>query len=206
MTEERKKAEGIIRYHTFLSMGAGAIPIPLADLTAVLALQMDMIKQLSEVYEMDYLDLSGKAFITSVTGSVAARMGASLIKFIPGVGSIVGAVSMSIMSGASSYAVGKVCANYFENNINLNDIDPETAKRMFEEEFKKGKKVAKEMKKEGVEPEAPTDHQFPNQPQASADEEEDVFAKLMELGELKEKKLITEKEFEQRKKVLMDKL
>lgn len=204
MTDERKKAEGIIRYHMFMSMGAGAIPIPLADMTAVLALQMDMIKQLAEVYDMDYMDLSGKAFVTSVSGSLAARTAASLVKFIPGVGSIIGAVSMSIMSGASSYAVGKVCVRYFEKNVNLEDIDSETAKKIFAEEFKKGKKVAKEMEKEDIQPENPLAETAPivEAPQ----EEEDVFAKLMQLGELRDNNIITEEEFEARKNELMNKL
>lgn len=203
MTEEKRKAEGIIRYHTFMSMGAGAIPIPLADMTAVLAIQMDMIKQLADLYDMDYLELSGKAFVTSVTGSLAARMGASLIKFIPGVGSIIGAVSMSIMSGASSYAVGKVCIAYFEKNINLNDIDPETAKKMFAEEFKKGKQVAKEMEAIEEKPEKPEINSIPETDQ---EEEIDVLATLMKLGKLRDENMITEEEFEQRKNALMDKL
>ena len=195
--DHKKQAEGIIRNHVLLSMGAGAIPIPLADISAVLALQMDMIKQLADLYKIDYLENTGKAFITAMAGSGIARLGASLIKLAPGVGSIIGGVSMSILSGASTYAVGKVCTQYFEKKINLDNIDPEEAKAMFQEEFKKGKKVAKKFEKE----EAQAEVQVEN-PTASAEETTPtVFTQLIQLGELRNKNIITEEELKVEKRL-----
>jgi len=90
------------------SMGAGFIPVPIADLFAVSAIQLDMIRQLCKVYDIDFKETEGKAIITALTGSGLARLGARAIKFIPGVGSILGGVTLAILSGASSYAIGEV--------------------------------------------------------------------------------------------------
>ena len=46
-SERTKHAETIIRNHVIWSMGAGMIPILVADVFAVSALQLDMIRQLS---------------------------------------------------------------------------------------------------------------------------------------------------------------
>jgi len=37
---------------------------------------------------------------------VVARVGANVLKLIPGIGSVLGGAAMSAMSGASTYAIG----------------------------------------------------------------------------------------------------
>nr|MBP7643489.1 DUF697 domain-containing protein [Saprospiraceae bacterium] len=85
-TNRSTDADSIIKNHMIWSMGAGFIPIPIADLFAVSAIQLDMIRQLSKLYEVDFKQTEGKAIITSLTTSGLARLGARAIKFIPGVG------------------------------------------------------------------------------------------------------------------------
>jgi len=88
----KENANSIIRNHMIWSMGAGFIPVPIADFFAVTAIQLDMIRQLSRLYDVDFKETSGKAIITSLSGASVARMGSRVIKFIPGVGSILGGV------------------------------------------------------------------------------------------------------------------
>ncbi|MEM8908145.1 MAG: DUF697 domain-containing protein, partial [Bacteroidota bacterium] len=146
MGYKREKAESTIQRHVIYSMGAGAIPIPLLDLGAVTAVQLDMIKQICRIYDVDFNEVTGKSFIASLTGSLFARYGASLVKAVPGIGSLLGGISMVVMSGASTYAVGQVCANFLDGNISLDKIDVDMAKQMFDKEFKKGKEVARDLK------------------------------------------------------------
>ena len=84
------------------------IPIPMLDFTAVTAIQIDMLSQLSTLYGADYTASTGKTFVAALTGSTFAKIGASLVKIVPGIGTMIGGLSMSIMSGASTYAVGQV--------------------------------------------------------------------------------------------------
>jgi len=107
-----EQVDKIINNHVLYSMGLGIVPIPLIDIVGVTAAQLDMLSQIGKVYGKPFSDIAGKSFIASVTGTSMARIGASFIKAIPGIGSIIGGVSMSIMSGASTYALGQVCKRF----------------------------------------------------------------------------------------------
>lgn len=53
-------AEMIIKNHMVWSMGAGFIPIPLLDFAAITYIQLDMIRQLAKIYEIDFKETEGK--------------------------------------------------------------------------------------------------------------------------------------------------
>ncbi|MEN9229613.1 MAG: DUF697 domain-containing protein [Thermostichus sp. DG02_5_bins_236] len=99
-------ADSIIRSHVLWAMGAGLIPIPFVDITAVTAIQLDMLKELAELYDVDYSKNAGKAFVSALTGSTFASIGSSIVKILPGIGSVLGGVSMSLLSGASRGGTG----------------------------------------------------------------------------------------------------
>jgi len=148
MENKTNHANTIVKNHIIWSMGAGFIPVPIADLFAVTAIQLDMIRQLSNLYDVDFKETSGKAIITSLSGASVARMGARAIKFIPGVGSVLGGVTLAVLSGASTYALGEVFKAHFENGGTFLDFDISRIKRMYDESFEKGKDVAKDIHKE----------------------------------------------------------
>ncbi len=198
MTRE-EQVDKIIQNHILYAMGLGIVPIPIYDIIGVTAVQVDMLSQVGKVYGKPFSDIAGKSFIASVTGTSLARIGASFIKLIPGVGSLIGGVSMSIMSGASTYALGQVCKRFFEDDVDLENIDEDLAKTIYEDELEKGKKVASDLKQKAEKEKDAT-------PTASAPEkEEDIYAQLLKLGELKEKGVITDEEFQKMKKALVDK-
>ena len=148
--DKSKHADTVIRNHVIWSMGASFIvPIPIADVFAVSALQLDMIRQLCRVYDKDFSESSGKAIITSLTSSIMAKAGArSLIKLIPGIGTVIGGVAVSIFNGASTYALGQVFKRHFDSGGTILDFDPERLKKMYSEQFEKGKKVAEQLRKD----------------------------------------------------------
>lgn len=212
--QKTKHADTVIRNHILWAMGAGFIPAPIIDIFAVSALQMDMVKQLCNVYDIDFQETQGKAIVTSLTSSALARAGArSVIKLVPGVGTLIGGVTASIFNGASTYALGEVFKRHFEAGGTFLDFDTERLKKFYKEKFEKGKKVAEEMRK---------DEKAQKEAEEAASiriEEEDVVAgeavgdnisqnaiidKLKELGELKENGIISEKEFDVMKKKLLD--
>ena len=88
----------IIRTHVIWASGAGLIPLPLIDLAAVTAIQVDLLNALSKHYGVPFDAASGKSLVTALTGTTLARIGASAIKAIPVVGFLVGGLSMSVMS------------------------------------------------------------------------------------------------------------
>lgn len=156
--QRREEVENIINNHVIWSMGAGLIPIPLADFFAVSAVQLDMIRQLSSIYELDFKESEGKALISSLSSAGLSQLGArSAIKFIPGLGQVVGGVAMSIFSGASTYALGEVFAKHFETGGTFLDFDSSRLRKVYEKKFEKGKKVARDLKDKENKKENPED-------------------------------------------------
>ena len=72
-SDKSKHADTIIRNHIVFSMGASFIPFPIADMLAVSALQLDMIRQLCRVYDIDFSETQGKAIITALSGPILAK-------------------------------------------------------------------------------------------------------------------------------------
>jgi len=197
-TEREKHADTIIRNHIIWSMGAGLIPVPIVDFFAVSGIQLDMIRQLCKLYDQDFKEAQGKAIITSLTGSGLARMGAkAMIKFIPGIGSVIGGVTMAVLSGASSYALGEVFKKHFANGGTFLDFDVKRLKKMYNEKFEKGKQVAEQIKKEQESKRKAADQAFETKTSGK------LVDKLKELAELKKEGLITEEEYSAMKKKLI---
>jgi uncharacterized protein (DUF697 family) len=205
--DQSDRADSAIKNHVIWSMGAGLIPIPIADFFAVAAVQVDMIRTISSVYGIDFKESEGKAIISALTSSGLSRLGANtLIKLIPGIGSLLGGLSMSIVSGASTYAVGQVFKRHFETGGTILDLDSERFQRFYEEQFEKGKKVAEDIKQEkdekGHAEESTADVETAqaqtnssNQSDAAPLNNSEIISKLKELAELKEMGVLNEEEF-----------
>jgi uncharacterized protein (DUF697 family) len=190
MDNQTSHADTIIRNHMLWSMGAGFIPVPIADFFAVSAVQLDMIRQLCKVYNIDFQQTQGKAVITAMTGSSLVRMGARVVKLIPGVGSVLGGVTLAVLSGASTYALGEVFKKHFETGGTFLDFDVERLKKFYNEKFEKGKQVAEELRKNQEKTETSVD-------------QSDVITQLQQLAKLKEDGILTEEEFLELKKKII---
>ncbi len=199
MENRTDEANSIIKNHMMWSMGAGLIPIPIADYFAVSAIQLDMVRQLCNLYEVNYKDTEGKAVISSLTGSLIARVGARGIKLIPGVGSVIGGATLAVLSGASTYALGEVFKKHFQTGGTFLDFDPARLSKMYDEMFEKGKKYAREMKRDQVRAEAEE-----VELKALDEEKEHMMSRLKDLAKLKEDGMLTDEEFEVLKKKLVD--
>ncbi len=140
----------LVKKYMWWSMGAGLIPVPLVDIAAVSAVQLKMIEDMSDIYGVKFSENKGKSILSALLGSILpnslARGGVgSLLKMLPVVGTIVGGVSMSLFSGASTYAVGKAFIQHFESGGTFLDFDPVKVKEYFFSKFEEGKEIAKEM-------------------------------------------------------------
>lgn len=207
--EEKRKqsADMVIRNHVMWSMGAGFIPVPIADLFAVTAVQLDMVRQMCKLYDISFKETEGKAIITTLTGSSLARLGSrAIVKLIPGVGSIIGGLSLAILSGASTFALGEVFKKHFETGGTFLDFDPGRLKKYYQEKFEKGKKVARDLQKEQdkdrtsvedevIEKEVEIAQEVMETELNQAKEKVDIISKIKELAALKDSGIITEEEF-----------
>lgn len=224
-TERSKHADSVIRNHMIWSMGMSiVVPIPVADIIAVSAVQLDMIRQLCKVYEKDFSESQGKAIVTSLTSSTLARAGArSLVKLIPGIGTIIGGVAVSILNGASTYAIGEVFKKHFESGGTILDFDTERLSKLYREKFEKGKKMAEQVRNEEAtgkdqngktvrkvktdkteEAAAATVEVKTETVTSTASPKDEVLKKIKELADLKNQGIISEEEFQEMKKKLIE--
>lgn len=142
-----EKADQLIRNYAFSSGITGFIPVPIIDFLGLLGTQRVMLWRLSKLYGIPFSQNLARALLTTLMTSVASVVGSpivgSMLKAIPGIGTIVGGSSMAALGGAATYAVGKVFQKHFENGGNLENFDPDKAKQEFAEKLKEGQELAR---------------------------------------------------------------
>jgi uncharacterized protein (DUF697 family) len=134
MTDERRdeQASQLVDRYSLWSGAAGLIPIPIVDVAAVGGVQIQMLRKLSEIYGVPFSDNMGKSVLAGLAGSLipastatTTAMGVgSLMKGIPGVGTIVGALTMPAFSAGATYIIGKVFIQHFASGGTLLDFNP----------------------------------------------------------------------------------
>ena len=96
---------------------AGLVPVPVLDAVAVGGLQIQMVRRISQIYDIDFSENRGKALIASLAGSmIPATSGigaASVLKAIPVIGTIAGGFVMPALSAGATYAIGKAFIQHF---------------------------------------------------------------------------------------------
>lgn len=141
---KQAEAEAIVNRYIPWSLGAGLIPIPIVDVATLTGVQLKMLGELSRLYNVEFSENSGKSIIASLVGSlgsvsVAGGTVGSLVKAIPGFGPIIGAATLPVIAGASTYAIGKVFTQHFESGGTFLSFNALEGKKIFQEKFQEGK-------------------------------------------------------------------
>ena len=213
MGKQSIMADDTIDSHVLWSMGAGAIPLPILDVAAVTAIQLNMFKELCMIYQVDYNESFAKNLISSVAGATIARIGASFIKAIPGIGSLLGSVPMVVLSGASTYAIGQVFKQHLEIGGMMSSFSFENAQKVYNDAFERGKSYVEELRKRAMgdtdkkeEKKEEEPKQEAKNPYAKTASGTDAFEKLKVLADLKEQGIITEEEFAAKKAKILEQI
>ena len=147
------RAEGVIQRNVLWALGAGVVPFPIADLLAIIAVQVKMLKEMSDVYAVPFKeDLAKKLVASLLSGmggvSVGAIVGMSVAKFIPFVGTTLGVVAVPVVAGACTHATGRVFVMHFESGGTFLDFDPNKVRDHFKAEFEAAKEKVTKIKDE----------------------------------------------------------
>ena len=155
--------DAIIRKRVYGAIGIGFVPVPLVDFLGLTALQIEMIHTLAKAHGVEFKKERVKSIISSLCGGLlttaSVPLAASLLKSIPVIGFTAGAATISIMGGASTYALGWVFDRHFRKGGCLIDFDADEAKTYFKEKVEEGKtfvgKMKNKLKKEPAAQDAP---------------------------------------------------
>jgi len=143
--DKSTKADMIINTSTGLATAAAVIPLPVADGVAISGIQVSMIISLGTVYGKTINKNMGKGLLGAFLTSQIGLWLASLIKLIPGLGTIVGQLIQMPIAGGMTYALGLAMKDLLERdvNINVNNVK-EAAGGIDKDEINRKKKELKE--------------------------------------------------------------
>ena len=127
--QQKDEAKKIIKRHTLYAAGLGFIPIPIVDAVSITAIQIWMIRDIAKVYGIPFKRHIVKSFIGSIVGNTGAI---GIVKFIPGVGSMLGGTTVSIGAATATYALGQLFMEHFYQGGTLLDFDPVKSRSYFQ--------------------------------------------------------------------------
>jgi uncharacterized protein (DUF697 family)/GTP-binding protein EngB required for normal cell division len=143
--QERKRREAtvIVKAAAGAAAAAGATPIPFSDAVILVPIQMTMMAKISQAYGMSLerstaVTLAATAAATATGRSVVT----SLIKFVPGAGTVAGGTIAAGVASTITYAMGlawlAVCERLARGELVTASgaLDNETIRRVFLSEFK----------------------------------------------------------------------
>jgi uncharacterized protein (DUF697 family) len=145
--ERSLAAESMIKNYVIGAVSVSIVPVPIVDIAAVTALQLRMIQKLSELYGRPFSEELVRSMIASFGGSFlgygAGMTAMSLLKIVPVFGWMLGMVSVPVVAGAATYAVGKVFVKHYEDGGSIFDLNPEKLKAFYRQQFERGKAMAR---------------------------------------------------------------
>jgi len=140
------QAHNILKKHALAAMAVGIVPVPLIDMTAIIAVQVNLLYRLARLYKLTFSPHLVKSLLTFLLSGiligVESKPLSNLLKIIPIVGQVSGIVSMSVLGGATTYAVGKVFIEHFESGGTFLDADPQKMRQHFQQIYEEGKRFA----------------------------------------------------------------
>lgn len=126
--DRRSRAGKVVDRFSFWSGVAGLLPIPFVDVAAVGALQIQMLRLISQIYDVPFSENRGKALVAGIFGTVipvSTGVGmASAVKTIPIAGTAIGALVTPALAVAATYAIGRVFIQHFASGGTLLDFEP----------------------------------------------------------------------------------
>jgi uncharacterized protein (DUF697 family) len=145
MSKITERANATIRNHTGFAMAAAVVPIPFADVGAITAVEIDMLRSLTKIYGLTWSENLGKQAVgTAAAVMIGTGIWGSVVKFIPGLGSVVGGLIQMSIAGSVCYALGIAYKTHLDTGGDVFD------KTKFEKDIKdhlsEGKNYANSIK------------------------------------------------------------
>jgi uncharacterized protein (DUF697 family) len=117
--ERRSAARKIVERHRTYAAVGGLFPLPVVNIAGVTAINMRMVKQLSDLYRVPFeRDRTRSMIIGLMGGAVPTGLGAAtastLVFVVPG-SALFGLAVCAIFAGALTRGIGLVFLEHFEN-------------------------------------------------------------------------------------------
>ncbi|MFM8271330.1 MAG: YcjF family protein [Gemmata sp.] len=128
----QRHAEPIILGYTSLAGTAGAVPVPFADMVLLPGIQAKMAHHIGQIYGQPMtLERLRELAAAIGIGVLSGQLVRQAVKFIPVVGSAVGATA----AAASTYALGRALCFYFEAVCEGHIPTPDALRKFYHEHY-----------------------------------------------------------------------
>jgi uncharacterized protein (DUF697 family) len=149
----KEDVDRLIRYHVWGAMGVGLIPFPVVDFVGLTGIQLNMLRKLAQVYHIPFFKDRVRTIISPLVGAaipgvVGGPLALSLSKLIPVLGQTAGVITMPLVAGATTYAIGKIFVQHFASGGTFLTFDPDKVRAYYTELLKEGQQIASDMKQE----------------------------------------------------------
>ena len=143
--KQKDTARKIIHQRTLYSAGVGFLPLPVLDVIGITSIQLWMIRDIARVYDIPFERHLVKSFI----GSVVSNLGAyGLVKSIPIVGFMLGGSVVALGAATTTYTLGKIFMQHFDQGGTLLDFNPSTSRAYFYKQYETNQKIVQQMQQE----------------------------------------------------------
>ncbi len=127
------------RYMTAFAVMAAtlaAVPLPFATMPVLTALQVSMVGLLGKLYGQTLTPSQAGGIVSAIAGGFLAQaIGRELIKFVPGLGSVIAAS----WAAAYTWALGETACVYFGDLMGGKKPDPQQIQSVMQEAFRSAK-------------------------------------------------------------------
>lgn len=133
-------ARGLVKYYSAWSFGAGIVPVPMVDMLLVMGVQVQMLRKMSDLYGVPFSEHVARNLVGALVGGAASEVVAGgligpLVRLVPGIGPLLGALTMPVVASASTYAVGLVFLQHFESGGTFLTFQPSQVRDHFRKIF-----------------------------------------------------------------------
>lgn len=135
-------AEKAVMSAVAAASAAGFTPIPFADAAILVPIQIGMMAKIASIYDIPMQRATVASLAATTVSTQAGRAAAtSLLKLVPGVGTIVGGAITGSVAGGVTYAVGqawhRVCIGMAEGRYQTvtGTLDSSMVQKVFNDEF-----------------------------------------------------------------------
>jgi uncharacterized protein (DUF697 family) len=126
--DRKTRARKLVERFSLWSGVAGLLPVPVVDLAAVGGVQLQMLRRISQIFDIPFSKNRGKAIMASFAGTmIPASTGlgvASMIKAVPVAGTAIGALTTPALSVGATYVIGMAFIEHFASGGTLLDFEP----------------------------------------------------------------------------------
>jgi uncharacterized protein (DUF697 family) len=144
---KKTQSHAIVAGAAASAAGMAAVPIPFSDAVAIVPIQVGMLAGISATFGLSI----DKSFLSTIVGSIIAGAGgtvagrtivASLLKMIPGAGSVVGGTIAAATAAALTTAFGEAYIAALDMLFVNNNGEPPTSEEVAEAFKKKYSQLA----------------------------------------------------------------